>query len=162
MQSGADHDDIPCPLDGDNNGSNVVDMGCYEYVSSDADSDGDIMTDKWELDSNLDPQDASDASGMSDSDSFSNLEEFVADTDPHDGNNYLCVTAVSNQSTTIYFHSSSNRVYALLGKKSLITTSKWVMVSSATNYTGIGKLDYLQDTNIPNQGPFYKIEVSLP
>ena len=47
-----------------------------------ADSDGDGMTDEWEKKYGLDPNDPADASLDKDGDEFTNLEEFVAKTDP--------------------------------------------------------------------------------
>ncbi|MCK4564028.1 MAG: hypothetical protein KAU94_05090, partial [Verrucomicrobia bacterium] len=53
----ADLDGIPLPLDGDANGNAVVDIGCYEFVSADADSDGDRMDDRGEIIAGTDPLD---------------------------------------------------------------------------------------------------------
>jgi len=47
------------------------------------DSDGDGMTDAWEITQGLNAQDASDAAQDADNDGLSNLEEFIAGADPH-------------------------------------------------------------------------------
>lgn len=48
----------------------------------DRDSDGDKMPDLWEKKHNLNPLDPSDAAADSDTDGFSNIDEFLAETDP--------------------------------------------------------------------------------
>ena len=48
------------------------------------DSDGDGMPDEWERKFGLDPNDPADADGDLDNDGFTNLEEFLAGTDPKD------------------------------------------------------------------------------
>lgn len=50
------------------------------------DTDGDRIPDKIELGWGLDPQNPADAAGDLDSDGFTNLEEFLAGTDPKDPN----------------------------------------------------------------------------
>lgn len=47
-----------------------------------ADTDGDGMTDEWEKKYGLDPNDPADAAQDKDGDEFTNLEEFLAKTDP--------------------------------------------------------------------------------
>ena len=49
-----------------------------------ADSDGDGLPDEWEKRYGLNPNDASDANADADGDEFTNLEEYVAKTDPKD------------------------------------------------------------------------------
>lgn len=53
-------------------------------VNDTVDSDDDGITDSWEIEYELDPQNTDDAFADLDSDGLTNLEEFVADTDPND------------------------------------------------------------------------------
>jgi hypothetical protein len=61
-----------------------------------SDTDGDGMPDNWELDNDLDPLTAARDDGGSadpDSDDFENSDEYIADTDPNDGNSFLRLLA---------------------------------------------------------------------
>lgn len=63
-----------------------------EEVKVVVDQDNDGLPDEWEKKYGLNPTDAADASADSDNDGFTNLEEFVAKTDPtdpHDHPDYL-------------------------------------------------------------------------
>jgi len=96
-----------------------------------------------------------------DADPFDNAQEHIADTAPNDSNDYFCVTAISNNSPVrVSFDSSSNRVYSLQGNESLMT-GQWIMVDGATNHTGVGGADSLDDTNAAPLG-FYRLSVELP
>lgn len=53
-----------------------------------ADTDGDGMTDDWEIKYGLNPNDPNDAELDKDSDEFTNLEEFTAKTDPTNRNDH--------------------------------------------------------------------------
>jgi hypothetical protein len=130
-----DLDGNPRPLDGDAAGPAVVDIGCYEVYNENGDSDGDSATDG---------------------------DEVIADTDPMDETSYLHITAISNPvPLMVYFESSAARLYSLQGRESLVT-GQWSRVEGATNHTGAGGADSLDDTNQPPQGPFYRLEVELP
>ena len=52
------------------------------------DTDGDGMPDEWERRYGLNPSDASDANADADGDGFTNLEEFLAKTDPQNKNDH--------------------------------------------------------------------------
>lgn len=63
----------------DTDGDGIGDNG-------DEDDDGDQMPDSWEIENGLDPKDPDDAFLDSDKDGVSNLEEYLAGTDPQDKN----------------------------------------------------------------------------
>ncbi|NCC49951.1 MAG: PKD domain-containing protein [Spartobacteria bacterium] len=73
------------PLDGDNDGTALWDMGAYEFVNSLADADGDGLTDSWETANGLDPADPLDALEDPDNDGLTNLSEHARRTDPQNG-----------------------------------------------------------------------------
>ena len=159
-----DLDGLPRPLDGDSNNTAVVDMGCYEYLNHTADTDGDTMPDGWEADNGTDPT-VDDASANPDSDPFNNLQEFIADTDPTDPTDWFRITAVSNTSAgseqaTVYFKSSGNRLYTLLGCSNLLDNA-WTNVPGCGPIGGNGGADSMTDTNVPDKGPFYRMKVEL-
>lgn len=82
---------IPRPLDGDNDGTNTVDMGCYEFISSVADSDGDAVPD---------------------------ADEQIADTGVLDSNDWFRITGLDGN--TVSFQSSDQRLYRLLWSTNLV------------------------------------------
>lgn len=55
-----------------------------EEKKQDLDSDGDGIPDEWELAHGMNPTDASDINGDLDGDGYTNLEEYMAGTDPQD------------------------------------------------------------------------------
>ncbi|NCC52869.1 MAG: PKD domain-containing protein, partial [Spartobacteria bacterium] len=76
-----DLDGIGRPLDGDDNGSNIHDVGAYEYGHPSADSDGDGLLDVDEINTyGTNPYDSD-----TDDDGLSDYEEVITwDTDPFD------------------------------------------------------------------------------
>ena len=55
-----------------------------EEKKQELDSDGDGLSDEWELAHGMNPNDSSDANADSDGDGYTNFEEFEAGTDPQD------------------------------------------------------------------------------
>jgi hypothetical protein len=84
------------------------------YVSIGADYDRDGMDDNWELAHGFNPFDASDANADADGDGISNLQEYVAGTDPHDNSSYLSVDKIEpGANTTITFNAAPGRSYTI-------------------------------------------------
>ncbi len=67
----------------------VPSIGFYEFVAGAyTDSDGDLMSDDWEIANGLNPE-VNDAALDKDGDGRSNLDEFAADTFANDANSYF-------------------------------------------------------------------------
>jgi len=56
--------------------------------TEDSDDDNDGMPDKWELEQTFNPNNSTDALDDADEDGFSNLNEYLKKTNPHDPNSY--------------------------------------------------------------------------
>lgn len=78
------------------------------------DSDGDGLPDVWERERGLNPQDPDDAAQDNDGDGFTNLEEYIAKTDPLDKNShpdlmgFLRVAKVEVARLPLIFKATSN------------------------------------------------------
>lgn len=149
-----DIDGTPRPLDGNADGIAIPDIGAFEYFNPAGDSDGDGLTDGFESDT----LGTSIVKANTDGDSFSDYEEFVADTDPLNSNEWFRITAAEGR--TVSFHSSSNRVYTLLWSLDL-KAGYWFPVRQEFRIPGSGGLDSLTD---PYDDPacFYKVQVEIP
>jgi uncharacterized repeat protein (TIGR01451 family) len=154
-----DHDGIPDFAENpqsDNDNDGIPD-------TADLDDDNDGIPDDYEIRYGFNPL-APNGSANNDGDAFSNFEEYIADTDPTNSASCFSVAEInfsSGTTWTIWFNSSSNRVYTLLGSADLSPAS-WTNVPSAGPRRGVGGLDSLQDINEPPKGPFYRLKVELP
>lgn len=154
-----DLEGTPRPLDGDDDGNAVTDMGCFELLNRAADSDGDVMTDGFEDDYNLDPTDPADALGNLDGDPADNRAEYIAETDPTNALSFFQVGFVSNSPPLrVEFLSSSNREYLLRGCSNLVGGT-WIPVDGPRR--GAGGPDWMQASNTFRNGA-YRLEVGLP
>ena len=90
-------------------------------------------------------------------------QEYVADTDPGDGESVFAITAIAGgtSATVVTFESSPGRVYTLLGCADL-ASGVWTPVPGAGPRLGAGGADSLTDPNVPPHGPFYRLRVELP
>lgn len=135
--SGAPADDLDCvprPLDGDAANGAAFDMGAYEFIHPSADSDGDRMPDAWELAHNMSPVQTNGTSGPStdlDNDGMSNLQEYLADTDPQSSTSCLELVQIALQGTNIMleWHGGQASTQYLESRTSLsFTASAWTPI----------------------------------
>lgn len=137
LEANVDFDNNYRPMDGNADGKSTPDMGAYEVANENGDSDEDGISDK---------------------------NEGVADTNPYDSNSYFhikTITGISNNSpVTVYFDSSSNRLYRLIYCEDLSADS-WKFVPGTGLRPGYGVNDSMQDTNILPNASFYRIKVQM-
>ena len=97
-----------------------------------------------------------------DGDPFTTAEEYICDTDPTNAASYFRIMDIPELSpVTIDFISSPNRVYTLQVTSNLLS-GVWTNVPGAGPRMGAGDWDYMQDTNTPAAGLFYRLEVGFP
>jgi hypothetical protein len=156
-----DLDGHPRPLDGNWDGTAAFDVGAFEYDPQTADSSSDGIPDYWCCQYGFDPNDPSVATQNPDQDAFSNLDEWVADTDPTNAQSLFRILAISNlPPVTVYFLSSSNRLYSLLFSTDLASLA-WGDLPGQVNIPGEGTLQGLVDTNAVG-ARFYRVQVTVP
>jgi hypothetical protein len=88
-------------------------------LSSTTDSDGDGLPDWWEIAHGLNPNSSGGANGANgdpDGDGQGNLQEFIAGTDPRDGNDYLRIgfAGVNRILAMLEFNAVGGRTYSVL------------------------------------------------
>jgi len=127
---------------------------------ADPDDDGDGMPDTWELLHSFNRIDSADAALDADLDSFTNLDEYIADTNPHDDASYLRIDAVSGSDPVqILLNSSAARVYTLQFIDQL-SAGAWSNVAGQVNQSGTGAgLIMIDATTETNRS--YRIGVKL-
>jgi len=129
-----------------------------EIYPPDTDYDGDTMEDAWECLYALNPTLATDAGLDPDADSVSNLDEYIADTDPHDSNDFFAVTSISGTTNIlVFFETSTNRSYTF-EKCADSLTNGWSPVTGQALPVGSGGTDHFTDTNAPASAS-YRIRV---
>jgi len=112
------------------------------------DSDGDGIPDWWELWHNLNPNNPTDAALDSDGDGVSNLNEYLAGTDPRDAADYFHIASITAGANCIMsFQSALNRLYTLESRTNLAVGS-WTVVSGQVDIAGNADLLELIQTNI--------------
>lgn len=156
-----DLDGVTRPLDGNHDGTNDYDMGCYEYDPATADSNGDGVPDWWYHGYELNPTSLTVATENADDDTFNNFAEWIAMTDPTDGTNYFFVVDIRRtNSVAVVFDGSTQRVYSMEGSAD-ISGDSWLWIEGATNRPGTGPAMALRDTNNATLKT-YRVNVSLP
>ncbi len=178
-----DLDGFPRPLDGNNSGSAQWDMGAYEYVHATADSDHDGLSDQAELQTwrsdptdtdtdadtmpdgyeasyCLDPTNAADAAADNDGDSQNNQSEYVAVTNPTNGDSFFqCLEILQPDfpilGKIVRWNSSTGRVYSVYRSEAVVGG---IFSNIADNLATGSYTDALHEAS-PG---FYRVGVRLP
>ena len=133
------------------------------YAVADDDSNDDGIPDSYELQWGL-PVGSLNAASNNDTDAYSNYDEFIANTDPTDGDDFLVVdsTAWITNSVALDFESRSNRNY-FVWYTDLMVPSNWQLATPLTDpIEGDGQPNQFIDV-LPNPtGRFYRLEVKMP
>jgi len=154
-----DLDNTSRPLDGNWDGTNTTDMGCYEYNPATADSNGDGIPDGWYHGYELNPTNPLMATIDSDTDGPDNKDEYIADTNPQNSNSNFRISAISaNSLMTVYFDSSPNRLYTLNGCTNLVEGAWQPLLGPRL---GVGGDDSMMDDG-SSPAKFYQLRVELP
>ena len=123
------------------------------------DGDGDGLPDAWET-LNFGST-TNGAAGDVDGDGFSNLDEYISDTQPTNGVSYLEVNNLSNAAArALFFLAASNRVYDLQTAPYAGYTGVWNSLLVLTSQVAGPVM--ASDTNAPTTGAVYRIGVRLP
>lgn len=125
------------------------------------DSDNDKMPNWWEILYGFNPSVSNAPGANADGDDYTDLDEWIAFTDPRDPQSFPRITAIAESTANrlVTFPSSDERVYRLTRTSDPATNPFWTAVSGLV--TGQFGATTIPDTNAPNVHA-YRMEVQLP
>jgi hypothetical protein len=128
-----------------------------------ADADGDGMPDAWEMACQLNPFSWADGGVDADGDGLSNLAEYRAGTDPHDGHSGLRIESVelrAGSALVVRFTTQPSRAYRVLRRNGLAEQS-WEPVAEIPAQPGSRLVSIADEVSPYDTARFYRLE-ALP
>jgi hypothetical protein len=120
-----------------------------------ADSDGDGIPDAWETAFGLDPR-LSDSGQDPDSDGLTNLEEYLAGTDPQDAaSEFRLRLDVDAFQPLLEFSARSNRTYSVQYKETL-ESPQWLRLQDVVSQP-LHRTEQIRDATASPTGRFYRL-----
>ena len=127
-------------------------------ISTTSDADGDGIPDLWEL-THFNSHTGAVANVDSDGDGYTNLQEYIADTDPNDPLSFLRIQEWFRGGTLmISFAGSTGRLYQVIGTTNLVT-GDWDTIPSQPLIPGSPGMTIPVQDGSP---AYLRLEVSLP
>jgi hypothetical protein len=152
-------DDTPRPLDSNADGTAIVDVGAFEHVAAEADSDGDGMPDGWEIEHGLDPT-LADADADADHDGARNWQEHTAGTHPLRAESVLRLAMTMGaafEKVTLRWEGMGGRRYAVEASSTLAGEAGWQVITNAL--AGLGGPIELDVPLTGQSEQFYRVRV---
>jgi Bacterial TSP3 repeat len=145
----------------------TVQVSTTNYACTSIDADGDGIPDGYETQHGLDPMNMMDAALDNDGDGRTNLEEYLAGTDPQDAASVLQIISTSqdsaNGNVTITFPSVNGVHYRVEFNSALTNPGGWATLLSYSDVVGTGGPIAIVDTSAAGQPErFYRIRPLLP
>jgi hypothetical protein len=141
--------------------SNAIAFVQTDAIARGTDSNGDGIPDAWELQNfgtlSIDPN------GDPDHDGMSNLQEYLAGSDPNNVDDSLRITFIARSNSppnniTLHWTSEPTRFYTIQFRETLDTNSVWADTLSV----GLGASNTVFNTGHTNETEFYRIRAFRP
>jgi hypothetical protein len=126
-----------------------------------ADADGDGLPDDWELVNGLNPNSAAGndgANGDPDGDRFTNLQEFLAGTDPHDAQSLLKISSITPfpGGVALRFSAVAGHTYSVQYRSNLMVGA-WLKLADAGPFSTNSTVTINAPTVPPQTARFYRL-----
>jgi hypothetical protein len=150
---------------GSSTGWNIdtVQVSSTSYACATIDSDGDGIPDGWESFYGLNPNDLGDANQDLDGDGMTNLQEYVAGTDPTNASSVLKISSISSDplsgAASFSFPSVNGKLYRIEFNNDLAVPNGWQTLQDNVVGTG-GEIQITDPDAASHLRRFYRARIS--